>query len=582
MVILDMEVFYKDWTMYFIDTAEQQGYYIVNNRDKLQKFYDKYKDKILIGYNITHFDQYIIQAILAGFDPYEVTQWIIVDEEPGWKYSELLRRFPLVVFDVMQPNKGLKQCEASLGMAIVESTIPFNIQRKLTNKEIREVLIYNKADVWATFEVFLQDGFYLSPQSEFQASMGIIQEFNFPKWYMSKTKSQMGVSVLGARKTMTPEERVKDEFDILNPTNLQLGKYEYVREWFLNPENHWYYREVEGRKSQLKNELKTEIAGLEHVFAWGGVHGSRSREIIDGTLLLLDFSSLYPNIMVEYDLVSRGVPNPKRYKELLETRMKLKAEGNDRQESYKIALNGSYGQMKFKSSALYDPKMANNVCVHGQLIALDLIEKIEDYGEIINSNTDGVLIKVHSEEYVDIVTKIADEVAKRVRIEIGIDRYKRFIVKDVNNYIAVEPDGKVIAKGGYVKYKSPLEMNYNIINHSIREYFVNNVPVRDTIMNCDELLQFQIISNAGGKYKYAMYGDTPITERVNRVFASTDSNDKGIFKLHKETGTKAKIEMTPEKCFIDNGDIIGKPIPAKLDREWYIELAERRVKEFVK
>lgn len=573
-----MEIFLEDFLIYWLDTDTKQGYYIINDRDKLQQMYDKYKGDIWIGYNVNHFDKYVLQGILAGFDPFDITQWIIRDGKQGWAYSNMLRQFPIISFDVMQPNKGLKQCQASLGLPIVESSIPFDIQRKLTSQELMEVLKYCKNDVYSTFEVFLQDGFYLSPQSEFQASLGIIDEFKFPLWFMSKTKSQMGCAVLGANK----RKDTNDEFDITTPHNVILGKYEPIREWFLNPENHWYYREIEGRKSEQKNELIYDVAGEPHVFGFGGLHFSREREIIDGELLLCDFGSLYPNIMVNYNLVSRGVPNQNKYKELLETRLRLKEEGNDRQESYKIALNGSYGQMKYKNSPLYDPRNANNVCIHGQLILVDLIEKIEQYGEIINSNTDGVLIRVHTSEDRLGVQNACKEVSERLNIPLDIEYYTRWIIKDVNNYIAIRDDGKVIAKGGYVKYKNPLEYNYNIISHAIREYFIKGISVRDTIMRCNDLREFQIIANAGGKYEYAMYGDKPLMERVNRVFASTRPNDDGIFKLHRETRTKAKIEMTPEKCFIINGDIRDMEIPRYLDREWYIELAERRVKEFVK
>ena len=579
MIILDFEVFKHDWMIYWLDTNEQQGYFIVNDRDKLIRFYNEYKDHIMIGYNINFYDKYIMQGILAGHDPYAISQWIIERQEPGWLFSQSMRDYPITTFDVMQPNKSLKQCEASLGMAIVESSVPFDIQRPLTQSEIEDTIGYCKADVYATFEVFLQDGFYLSPQSEFQSSIGIINEFGFPKWYMGKTKSQMGSAVLGAQNTNRDDS---DEFDLISPTNLDLGEYEYVREWFMNPENHWYNRQLSGRSTPERNNFKTKIAGIEHIFAWGGVHGSVTREMIEGDLLLCDFSSLYPNIMVEYGLVSRGVPSPERYKELLETRIKLKNEGNDRQESYKIALNGSYGQMKYKGSPLYDPKMANNVCVHGQLILLDLIDKIEDYGQIINSNTDGVLIRVHTAENRQNVVEACAAVAERVRINIDIDEFAKIIIKDVNNYIAITEDGKIEAKGSYVKYKNPLEYNYNIISEAIREYFINGTPVEHTILRCNDLREFQIIAKSGNKYEYSMYGDKPLIEKVNRVFASKDENDKGIYKLHKVSGSKNKIEMTPERCFIINDDIRDMQIPIKLDRQWYITLAKRRVNEFVR
>lgn len=574
------EVFKYDWLVYWLDTDDKKGYYIINDRYKLQKFYDKYKNTIMIGYNINHYDKYILQGILSGFNPYDINDWIINKREPGWKYSKMLNKFPVITFDIMMPNKSLKQCEASLGMKIVESSVPFDIDRKLTKEELKDTLEYCKYDVWATFKIFLEEGFYQAPQDEFRASLGIIKEFGFPLWYLSKTKAQLGCSVLGA--SYSRKKEYDDEFDIISPKNLKLGKYEYIREWFLNPENHWYTKKIEGRKTPIKNELVTDVAGIKHTFAFGGVHGSVERQIIDGNLLLCDFSSLYPNIMVNFNLISRGVPNPKRYKELLDTRIRLKKEDDNREVSYKLALNSSYGQMKYKRSPIYDPKMANNVCIHGQLIAVDLIEKIENYGDIINSNTDGVLIRVYTKEDEKQVRLACKEVASRLKIQIDIDEYKRFIIKDVNNYIAVCKNNDVHAKGGYVKFKHSLEYNYNIINHAIREYFIKNISPEKTILNCNDLREFQIISNAGSKYKYALYGDKPLKERVNRVFASTDPNDKGIFKLHRLTGTKAKIEMTPERCFIINEDIRGMEIPQKLDRQWYIDLAKRRIKEFVR
>lgn len=39
--------------------------------------------------------------------------------------------------------------------------------------------------------------------------------------------------------------------------------------------------------------------------------------------------------------------------------------------------NSTYGAMKDKFNPLYDPKQANNVCVTGQLLLLDLLEHLE-------------------------------------------------------------------------------------------------------------------------------------------------------------------------------------------------------------
>ena len=39
--------------------------------------------------------------------------------------------------------------------------------------------------------------------------------------------------------------------------------------------------------------------------------------------------------------------------------------------------NSTYGASKDKHNALYDPSMANNVCINGQLLIVDLLEKLE-------------------------------------------------------------------------------------------------------------------------------------------------------------------------------------------------------------
>ena len=52
--------------------------------------------------------------------------------------------------------------------------------------------------------------------------------------------------------------------------------------------------------------------------------------------------------------------------------------------------------MKNQYNALYDPRMANSVCISGQLFLIDLIEKLTVNGDVtlVQSNTDGIMIEV--------------------------------------------------------------------------------------------------------------------------------------------------------------------------------------------
>ena len=53
------------------------------------------------------------------------------------------------------------------------------------------------------------------------------------------------------------------------------------------------------------------------------------------------------------------------------------------QAPLKIILNSTYGAMKDKYNPMYDPRQANNVCVFGQLLLLDLIEHLEGHCDLI-------------------------------------------------------------------------------------------------------------------------------------------------------------------------------------------------------
>ena len=43
---------------------------------------------------------------------------------------------------------------------------------------------------------------------------------------------------------------------------------------------------------------------------------------------------------------------------------------------------------------------------------------------------------------------------------------------------------------------------------------------------------------------------------------------------------RKKFGGTADKCFIYNGDLSSVPIPDKLDKQWYINLAKKRLEDF--
>lgn len=236
--------------------------------------------------------------------------------------------------------------------------------------------------------------------------------------------------------------------------------------------------------------------------------------------------------------------------------------------------------MKDQYNPLYDPLMANNVCLAGQLLLLDLIEKIEPYCKLIQSNTDGLFMKVEKESDIDLIKEVAKEWETRTRLDLEWDVYEKIYQKDVNNYIIIDKDQKYKSKGAYVKKLNNLDYDLPIVNKALIEYFTKGIPVEKTINDCNQLREFQKIVKVSNKYMYALYGEERLPEKVLRVFASKDKNAKGVFKVKTEERIE-KIGNTPPRCFINNDNVIDLKVPDYLDKEYYIEIAKKRINDYL-
>lgn len=562
---IDFEVFKHTWLCVIINPITRTETVIVDDKEKLQAYYDTYKNEIFVGYNIRHYDQWIFKAILCGFDPKVVNDYIIVEGKDGWRYSSLLNKIPLITYDVMaRVDGGLKSLEGFMGNNIKETSVPFTLDRPLTAEEIEETIQYCRHDVEQTLEVFLRR------KDTFDARLGLIKAFKLPLKYISKTEAQLAAITLDAWK----KDRT-DEFEISFPDTLKLDKYQFVLDWYKNPENRDYSK-----------SLKIDVAGVPHIFAWGGLHGAINQYYGEGIFINVDVASYYPSLMIKYGYISRNITDPKKFEEIYETRLKYKAEKNPLQAPLKLVLNSTYGAMKDQYNNLYDPRQANNVCVGGQLLLLDLIEKLEGHCQIIQSNTDGILIKLYAASDFEKVEGICHEWENRTGMSLEFSTFLKVFQGDVNNYVIV-PEGDLFdkkgkprwkAKGGYVKKLTDLDYDLPIVNQAITDFMLRGIPVETTINNCTELKMFQKIVKVSSKYQCGLWGNRILTDKCFRVFASNRREDPGIFK-RKAGGKPEKFANTPEHCFIVNDNVNEMRVPQSLDRNWYINMTRTRLVE---
>ena len=559
-IIYDFEVFKGDWLVVFYDYDRKEEIVVINSKDDLQEIYNKYQNDIWIGYNNTNYDQYIFKAILLDISPKKISDLIIIDREyPNSVLPE--NDIHMFNFDLSSKFRGLKELEGFMGSKIKESDISFDLNRKLTDAELFEVLEYCKHDVRETVKV------YENLKQELDSHILMIETFELPMRMFANTKSEMSAHVLGAVK---PEKPRNDEFDLSFPNTLILDKYKHVLEWYEDKSNRNY-----------KKKFFTEIAGVPHIFAWGGIHGAIPSyiDVEGGEYIMSDIASMYPALMIEYDYLSRNVKNPEKYREIRDRRIELKKKKDPRQAPLKIVLNGSYGSMKFAKNGLYDPLMANNVCIGGQLLLLDLIEKVEPYCTLIQSNTDGILVKVDSEYNKNKYLELCDEWCNRTRLDLEHDKYVKVIQKDVNNYIIVEEDGGYKSKGAYVKKLNAIDNDLPIVNKALIDYFTKDISVEKTILECNDLIQFQKIVKITNKYKSAFHNNNKLQEKVFRVFASINESDGSIMKF-KGGDKYEKISNTPINCFIWNESVNNVECPNDLDKMYYVDIANDRIDKF--
>ena len=589
MIFYDFECFKYNWLVVAIDPSKEEPYVIWDDKSALESLYDKYKNDIWVGFNSRHYDQFILKAILCDLSAWECNDWIINKHQPGWSFSDLLRKIFLINYDVMPLNSSLKQLEGFQGHNIHESDVDFKIDRPLTEAEKTETVKYCTNDVEETMNVFSEN------INDFNALLWLVKEYNFPLSYMSKTKAQISAEILECQ----PKDR-DDEWDLSVLPCIQLQN---KKRWltvkrkkkkgepsvndkrvgrvFMRPDE-WF---LDTKYQDYRLYFETEVAGVEHTLAWGGIHGGRKQYHYkcdaDHLMIHVDVASYYPRLMIFHDLLTRNAKRPEKFRQIYERRIELKHAGKKKEQApLKIVINGTYGICKDPQNKAYDPRNANLVCVNGQLMLLDLIEHLQevDSFELIQSNTDGLIIKIHRKDF-ELVDDICYEWESRCNMELEFDFIKEIWQGDVNNYVFKQFDGKIERKGAYVKELSSMDNYLPIINKAILDLMLKGIPIEQTINECDELVMFQKICKLTSNYSYVTHNDKKYYNKCYRVFASNSSFDGPVKKI-KADGRADKFATTSVNSFIENGDLRGVKVPMRLDKDWYIAEAKKRSEKF--
>lgn len=581
----DVEVFAHDWLVSIKDKETGRRTKIWNDNEAVKACLDD--EIIYVGFNSKHYDQFIIKAIVCDFTPEEIKRVndFIIGGGQGWECPELKDfyfKFNNVdIKDDMQMGLSLKAIEGHLGMSVQESTVPFDIDRPLTEAERKETEFYCDHDVDTTERLIDLRKDYLKNKINIGRLAGLDDVRA-----MSMTNAKLTAALLKASKVPHDDER-----EYQYPDNL-LREYipSEVFEFFDKMKD-----ETLTDKEVFSDKLEISIGECPVTIGYGGIHGAIPnyiwQESGDGQIIRnQDVGSYYPHLMTIYGYTSRNIPQAEIFSDVLERRMKAKAEGDTATaNALKLVVNTAYGASLNKYNDLFDPLMGRSVCITGQLFLLELGERL--YKEvpnlrIVQLNTDGIMVEFH-QDYYEKADEIFKEWQERTGFELEEDSIKQIAQKDVNNYIEVQPNGKVKSKGGYLVRGIAPAGAFNINNNAcivvtaLKEFFLNRTPVEETINGCTDIFQFQLIAKAGAKYKEAYHlvdGEKEPVQKVNRVYATADERYGKLFKVKTEDESTAKIEMLPEHCIIDNDN---KLTIDDVDRTFYIEMAKKRINDFM-
>ena len=543
---------------------------------------------------------------------------------------------PILSYDVMGDGSfmSLKQNEGFMGMDIVESVVPFDIDRPLTKEEQEDVAKYNRADLYGTLERFKQR------KEAFRTKMLLVKEFGLSKDYICKTNAKLTEAILLSQNKGV-NTRARKNFQLSDlPCDWDVPEIKTVFNFFLEALKELEKYNWETKKCDKKKlTMNIDVLGVEHTFALGGVHGGIKNYICrpeDGkTIVWVDVSSLYPNILTKWDLLSRKVDKRgcEAFANMVQVRMNIKAKMHDKSLSkaekkdlkdqaarYKLILNTTSGCMKDKFKKIYDPEYNTKMCMLGQLSLLDLIYRLHnakrkerkkpawaidssdireakssyptEYFKLIQSNTDGIALELLTSDAEETIDEVCKNWEKDWRFSLEKTVADNLYEKDVNNYVFRDTSGGIKVKGAYVtKYADYNEQDtLSILAKAVVNYFLEGVDIRTTICNTENpATDYQMIKKLGGMYDTPTWkkdsGDE-IVQKVNRIFPSIDKSLGGLYKHKKDKaiGSLDKVEGTPEHVLIMNTDIRGKKIGEldNIDYEWYIAEAQKRIDDFLR
>lgn len=560
-MIYDIEVFPNTFHCVLLNTDNEELYKfeISERKNQIQELVQFFTNPkyLLCGYNNKHYDDVIINYIIDYIDimlcksVYDVTLSLfnlsqtIINLEDGniskikkWKYANYFESMDLLTMMFSSKLRvGLKSMQITMQYQNVQE-YSGDFGSFLPKDKIDEMISYNINDVKSTYSLFN----YLVKNGDIDLRLFIEQEYGFNALSMDSVK--FGETLI-AKKVCEELHINKRQLEQMRSPMDNIPLKDVILP-FIKYKNPKFQEALEDMKKQVvssknkkpgeKNyENKFVVSGVRYSIGVGGIHSLNEPRIYvpkeDEYLGHLDVASMYPSFIVRYGWFPRhlGKAGLAVYTQIYHERIQAKHSGQKQKNlALKLTLNSVTGKMQQETSWMYDPFSVFKIRINGQLILLMLADLLLQHScEIVQVNTDGVMF-IAKKAYKDAIMESVAKLEQLTKLSFEADSYEAFYQFAVNDYFGVV-DGfsqsrnpKLIEKKGMFITEPVLGKGLapTIIPEAVINYFVFNIPVEDTIHNCNDIRKFLMSQRVDRKFKVE-YDDKYI-QRINRWYASTN------------------------------------------------------------
>jgi hypothetical protein len=590
-----------------------------NQLDGYMRFIEQHPEYYWVGYNNLRFDSQVIEWILRNYENWHELTALETAAKIAQKAADIIHDANYDVFpeyreewltlkqiDVFRVNHydnknrmvSLKRLEFEMDLENIEEMPIHHTKTNMTDEDIQLTKDYCKNDVMATYEFYkvtigqTEHPLYKG-NNQIELRQDIEEEFGIPclNYSDSKIGDEMIKKFYCQEKNVLYSDLPKKGL-FRTEVKVRHCIADYIT--FQTPELQQFLKAISKEKLTIKDEFKESVEFYDNIytFAKGGLHTENKPKIFeaDADYIIVDWdvSSYYPAIIINNGKYPHhlGPEFLRGYKTMFDKRLELKPFAKKDKKikgivgALKLAVNSVYGKSSDMQSWIYDRQLTMFTTITGELSLLMLIEAYELAGiNIISANTDGVTIKVHNDK-VEKMNEINKWWMDLTSYELERTDYAKIIFSTVNDYLAIKTDGEIKKKGDFL---TDFELHKNksarIVPIALEQFFVNDVPVADTIRNHTNIYDYCLRQKASKDFHYEGHSKETRTVYNKLIRYYVSNTGEKLLKVKNENSDSTAVDVSQVEAgewlmTVCNHLTPNHPLD-NINHAYYIERAER-------